>query len=61
MTEEDLGSGMYAVYEIMVERLEGHLTRLEAVWDVELAEVSEELRRLGMEEIVLEEGAGLVL
>ena len=54
------GSGMYAVYEIMVERLEGHLTRLEAVWENELAEVNAELRRLGMDEIVLEEGAGLV-
>ncbi|MCY4647169.1 MAG: hypothetical protein OXE73_09865 [Gammaproteobacteria bacterium] len=54
------GSGMYAVYEIMVERLEGHLTRLQAVWEDELAEVNAELRRLGMEEIVLEEGAGLV-
>ena len=54
------GSGMYAVYEIMVERLEGHLTRLQAVWDGELAEVNAELRRLGMEEIEVEEGAGLV-
>ncbi len=54
------GSGMYAVYEIMVERLEGHLTRLQAVWEDELAEVNAELRRLGMDEIVLEEGAGLV-
>ena len=54
------GSGMYAVYEIMVERLEGHLTRLQAVWENELAEVNAELRRLGMDEIVLEEGAGLV-
>ncbi len=54
------GSGMYAVYEIMVERLEGHLSRLQTVWEDELAEVNAELRRLGMEEIVLEEGAGLV-
>ena len=54
------GSGMYAVYEIMVERLEGHLTRLQAVWDGELAEVNSELRRLGMEEIEVETAAGLV-
>ena len=54
------GSGMYAVYEIMVERLEGHLTRLQAVWENDLAEVNAELRRLGMDGIVLEEGAGLV-
>ena len=54
------GSGMYAVYEIMVERLDGHLTRLQAVWDDELAEVNAELRRLGMDEIVVETAAGLV-
>ena len=54
------GSGMYAVYEIMVERLEGHLTRLQAVWEGELAEVNAELRRLGMDEIEVEMAAGLV-
>ncbi|MDE0259846.1 MAG: hypothetical protein OXR82_15860 [Gammaproteobacteria bacterium] len=54
------GSGMYAVYEIMVERLDGHLTRLQAVWADELAEVNAELRRLGMEEIEVETAAGLV-
>ena len=54
------GSGMYAVYEIMVERLEGHLTRLQAVWEGELAEVNAELRRLGMDEIEVATAAGLV-
>ena len=47
------GSGMSAVFGIMVERLEGYVTRLQAVWDEELAEVNEELRRLGLEEIVV--------
>ena len=54
------GSGMYAVYEIMVERLDGHLTRLQAVWEDELAEVNAELRRLGMDEIEVETAAGLL-
>ena len=54
------GSGMYAVFEIMVERLEGHLTRLQAVWDDELAEVNEELRRLGLEDIVVAQEGRLV-
>ncbi|MYH51217.1 MAG: exo-alpha-sialidase [Gammaproteobacteria bacterium] len=54
------GSGMYAVYEIMVERLDGHLTRLQAVWEDELAEVNAELRRLGMDEIEVAMAAGLV-
>ena len=53
------GSGMYAVFEIMVERLERHLERLQAVWDEELAEVNEVLRGVGLEEISLEgEGRG---
>ena len=47
------GSGMYAVFEIMVERLTGYLARLEAVWGEELVEVNEVLRGLGMEEIVV--------
>ena len=55
------GSGMSAVFGIMVERLEGYVTRLQAVWDEELTEVNEELRRLGLEEIVPDgEGARLV-
>ena len=41
------GSGMYAVFEIMVERLEGHLERLQEVWDEELAEVNGVLRGMG--------------
>ena len=49
------GSGMYAVYEIMVERLFGHLMRMQAVWEEELVEVNAELRRLGLEEIVPDE------
>ena len=44
----------------MVERLEGCVTRLQAVWDEELAEVNEELRRLGLEEIVVAPEGGLV-
>ena len=54
------GSGMSAVFGIMVERLEGYVTRLQAVWDEELAEVNEELRRLGLEEIVVAPEGGLV-
>ena len=45
------GSGMYAVFEIMVERLTGYLARLEAVWEGELEAVNAVLRVLGMEEI----------
>ena len=54
------GSGMSAVFGIMVERLEGYVTRLQAVWDEELAEVNEELRRLGLEEIVVAQEGRLV-
>ena len=54
------GSGMSAVFGIMVERLEGYVTRLQAVWDEELAAVNEELRRLGMEEIVVDGEGRLV-
>ena len=54
------GSGMSAVFGIMVERLEGYVTRLQAVWDEELAEVNEELRRLGLEEIVVDGEGRLV-
>ena len=56
------GSGMSAVFDIMVERLEGYVTRLQAVWDEELAEVNEELRlrRLGLEEIVVAQEGRLV-
>ena len=53
------GSGMSAVFGIMVERLEGYVTRLQAVWDEELAEVNEELRRLGLEEIVVAQEGGI--
>ena len=49
------GSGMYAVYEIMVERLFGHLIRMQAVWEEELVELNAELRRLGLKEIVPDE------
>ena len=48
------GSGMYAVFEIMVERLRALIARLEGVWGEELVEVNEVLRGLGMEEIVVE-------
>ena len=46
---------MYAVYEIMVERLFGHLIRMQAVWEEELVELNAELRRLGLKEIVPDE------
>ena len=46
------GSGMYAVFEIMVERLGGLMGELEGVWEGELEEVNAVLRGLGMEEIV---------
>ena len=46
------GSGMYAVFEIMVERLGGLLFSMQAVWEEELAEVNAVLRDRGMEEIV---------
>ena len=49
------GSGMYVVYEIMVERLGGLMARLEAVWGAELVELNAELRRVGLEEIVPDE------
>ena len=42
------GSGMYEVFEIMIAELEGHTTRLEEVWRVELAAVNRELERLGL-------------
>ena len=47
------GSGMYAVFEIMVERLGALIARLEGVWEGELEEVNAVLREMGMEEIVV--------
>ena len=47
------GSGMYAVFEIMVERLGALIARLEGVWEGELEEVNAVLRGLGMEQIVV--------
>ena len=47
------GSGMYAVFEIMVERLGGLLGELEGVWEGELEEVNARLREIGVEEIVV--------
>ena len=46
---------MHAVFEIMVERLVGHMFRMQAVREEELVEVNAELRRLGLEEIVPDE------
>ena len=55
------GSGMYAVFEIMVERLGALIARLEGVWEGELEEVNARLREMGMEEIeVGEVGGGVV-
>ena len=47
------GSGMYAVFEIMVDRLGGLLDALDGVWSEELGEVNARLREMGMEEIVV--------
>ena len=44
---------MYAVYEIMVERLGALLDALDGVWSEELGEVNARLREMGMEEIVV--------
>ena len=52
------GSGMYAVFEIMVERLEALLGELEGVWAGELVEVNARLRGLGAEVIVPGGGGG---
>ncbi len=52
------GSGMYAVFEIMVERLEGLLGELEGVWGEELEEVNAVLRGMGVGEILM--GGGMV-
>ena len=41
--------GMYAVFDIMVERLEGYLDRLDEVWATDLVAVNRELDRLGLE------------
>ena len=50
------GSGMYAVFEIMVERLEGLLGELDGVWSEELEEVNAVLRGMGMGEIEVGDG-----
>ena len=52
---------MYAVFEIMVERLGALIARLEGVWEGELEAVNARLREMGMEEIeVGGVGAGVV-
>jgi photosystem II stability/assembly factor-like uncharacterized protein len=43
--------GMREVFAIMEERLDGHLARLQAVWDTDLAAVNRELERLGHDPI----------
>ena len=45
------GSGMYAVFEIMVERLDALLGRLEGVWGAELKAVNGRLGEMGVEGI----------
>ena len=45
------GSGMYAVFEVMVGRLGGMLEALDQVWGEELVEVNEVLRGLGVKGI----------
>ncbi len=55
------GSGMYAVFEIMVERrLGGLIARMEGVWGAELEEVNGRLRELGVEEIVVGDSGRMV-
>ena len=54
------GRGMEEVFGVMVGRLGRLLRELEAVWEGELGEVNVELKRLGMEEIVVETGVGVV-
>ena len=54
------GSGMYAVFEIMVERLGGLLGELEGVWEGELAEVNARLRERGEDEIVPSDSGRMV-
>ena len=46
------GSGMYSVFEIMVERLDALLGRLEGVWGEELEAVNGRLGEMGREGIV---------
>ncbi len=48
---------MYAVFDIMVERLEGLLGELEGVWSEELEDVNAVLRGLGVGEIEVGGGA----
>lgn len=43
--------GMREVFDIMVERLDGYMERLQAVWDDELPSANERLEELGMEEL----------
>ena len=54
------GSGMYAVFEIMVERLGRLVGELEGVWSEELAEVNARLREMGQDEIVPGGDGGMV-
>jgi len=42
-------AGMREVFQIMVEELEGHMTRLDQVWRTDLAAVNRELQRLGLD------------
>ena len=42
-------TGLYDVFEIMVERLAGFTTTLDGVWENEMAAVNRELSRLGMD------------
>jgi photosystem II stability/assembly factor-like uncharacterized protein len=41
--------GMREVFAIMVEELSGYTTRLQEIWDTDLATVNAELRRLGLD------------
>jgi hypothetical protein len=43
--------GMREVFDIMVEELNGYTTRLEEVWQTDLAAVNSELQRLGLDPV----------
>lgn len=47
--------GMRQVFDIMVEELERHLDSLNAVWETELAAVNQELARLGLSPVTVED------